>query len=262
MPTAQVSPHAPPGRLTASNRVTRKPERPLRRAGRSVSRHRRETGRRQRRYFLRRGGPAWLQSRGHFLTGGSREKHFDLFKRWATTTPTLAHLCWASVSSSTANGCTPSTRSSTTDCPTTSWSSTSWTPRPEAFCPRKAPCPAGGLPVASVPVSTDGPLPRPGRVDCLSSALRCTRVRPGVRASTPPPGARPRSRTDLEGDRSVRPDGRSVYQGGGGGRVVERYKFMRAGFLTTVLDSGSHWLRRPILPNQLGEGVDLFGGSP
>ena len=45
------------------------------------------------------------------------------------------------------------------------------------------------------------------------------------------------------------------------GRVVERYKFIRASFLTTVLDSGSHWLRRPILPNQLDAGVDLFGGA-
>ncbi len=28
-------------------------------------------------------GRLWLQSRGHFLTGGAREKHFDLFKQWA-----------------------------------------------------------------------------------------------------------------------------------------------------------------------------------
>jgi hypothetical protein len=47
-----------------------------------------------------------------------------------------------------------------------------------------------------------------------------------------------------------------------GGQVVERYKFIRTSFLTTVLDSGSHWLRRPIVPNQLRSGVDLFGGSP
>lgn len=26
-----------------------------------------------------------LQSRGHFLVGGAREKHWDLFKRWART---------------------------------------------------------------------------------------------------------------------------------------------------------------------------------
>jgi hypothetical protein len=28
-------------------------------------------------------GRLWLQSRGHFLTGGVREKHFHLFKQWA-----------------------------------------------------------------------------------------------------------------------------------------------------------------------------------
>src|SRR5947209_14273061 len=28
-------------------------------------------------------GKLWLQSRGHYLTGGVREKHFNLFKQWA-----------------------------------------------------------------------------------------------------------------------------------------------------------------------------------
>src|SRR5436853_7092163 len=36
-------------------------------------------------------GKLWLQSRGHFLTGGAREKHFDLFKQWAAA---RAHLLW------------------------------------------------------------------------------------------------------------------------------------------------------------------------
>jgi hypothetical protein len=43
------------------------------------------------------------------------------------------------------------------------------------------------------------------------------------------------------------------------GRVVERLKYVRADFLATVLDSGTHWLRRPIVPNQLADDVDLFG---
>jgi len=30
------------------------------------------------------GGRLFLQSRGHFLTGGAREKHFALFKTWAS----------------------------------------------------------------------------------------------------------------------------------------------------------------------------------
>ena len=42
------------------------------------------------------------------------------------------------------------------------------------------------------------------------------------------------------------------------GTVTERYKYVRAGFLQTVFDAGSHWLDRPIVPNQLRSGVELF----
>jgi len=40
--------------------------------------------------------------------------------------------------------------------------------------------------------------------------------------------------------------------------VRERYKYVRRGFLQTVIDSGSHWMERPILPNGLRPGVELF----
>lgn len=42
------------------------------------------------------------------------------------------------------------------------------------------------------------------------------------------------------------------------GIVKERYKYVRSGFLQTVFDSESHWQDRPILPNQLKQGVSLF----
>jgi hypothetical protein len=42
------------------------------------------------------------------------------------------------------------------------------------------------------------------------------------------------------------------------GVVTERYKWVRASFLTAVLDSGGHWLDRPIVPNGLADGVELF----
>ena len=42
------------------------------------------------------------------------------------------------------------------------------------------------------------------------------------------------------------------------GAVVTRYKFIRADFLATVLQSGSHWLDRPIMPNGLREGTDIY----
>ena len=42
------------------------------------------------------------------------------------------------------------------------------------------------------------------------------------------------------------------------GVVTERYKFIRAGFLQTALDSGSHWMNRPLLPNRLCVDVSLW----
>ena len=44
------------------------------------------------------------------------------------------------------------------------------------------------------------------------------------------------------------------------GQILGRYKWVRASFLTAVTDSGSHWQDRPIFPNVLAPGVDLFGG--
>jgi hypothetical protein len=41
-------------------------------------------------------------------------------------------------------------------------------------------------------------------------------------------------------------------------QLLGRYKFVRPSFLTSVFTSDSHWINRPILPNQLRKGVDLF----
>jgi hypothetical protein len=46
-----------------------------------------------------------------------------------------------------------------------------------------------------------------------------------------------------------------------GGRVVGRYKYIRTSFLTSVVESGTHWLQRPIVPNRLCASVDLFAGE-
>jgi hypothetical protein len=43
-----------------------------------------------------------------------------------------------------------------------------------------------------------------------------------------------------------------------GGVVTGRSKYIRAGFLQTVLDSESHWQDRPLLPNRLQAGVVVF----
>ena len=40
------------------------------------------------------------------------------------------------------------------------------------------------------------------------------------------------------------------------GEVVKRAKFVRASFLQTVEQSGSHWLERPIIPNGTTHTID------
>jgi RNA ligase len=43
-----------------------------------------------------------------------------------------------------------------------------------------------------------------------------------------------------------------------GGLVTARCKYVRPSFRTAVLDSQSHWKKRPIVPNCLRQGVSLF----
>lgn len=40
--------------------------------------------------------------------------------------------------------------------------------------------------------------------------------------------------------------------------VQERYKYVRGGFLQTIVEAESHWLDRPMLPNCLAPGCELF----
>ena len=42
------------------------------------------------------------------------------------------------------------------------------------------------------------------------------------------------------------------------GQVVARYKWVRAGFLQALLDSGSHWADRPIIANRLADPAVLY----
>ena len=42
------------------------------------------------------------------------------------------------------------------------------------------------------------------------------------------------------------------------GKVLERYKYVRNSFLQAVEDEGIHWMDRPIEPNLLRKGVNIF----
>ena len=41
-------------------------------------------------------------------------------------------------------------------------------------------------------------------------------------------------------------------------RVIGRYKYVRPGFRQAIADAQSHWMSRPIIPNELRPGVTLF----
>lgn len=207
-------------------------------------------------------GRLWLQSRGHFLTGGPREKHFDLFKRWAYTHASALRAAlgqrfvlygeWLYAKHTVFYDRLPHyfLEFDVLDTETGAFLATD---------ERRALL--GGTPVASVPVLQTGPCRDLAEVTALlgPSLYKSPTWREGLNAAALARGLDP-DQVWKETDPSDLMEGLYV-KVEEGGRVVERYKFIRASFLTTVLDSGSHWLRRPIVPNQLAPDVDLFGGA-
>jgi hypothetical protein len=203
-----------------------------------------------------------LQSRGHVLVGGPRERHWDLFKRWARahSTALAAHVGdgltlygeWLYAKHTIFYDQLPHyfMEFDIRDATGAFWS----TARRRVHL--------DGVPIVSVPVLWSGivtdPRALPGLVaDSLykSPAWRDSLRTAAVAAHVDP--ERAAAETDPE------PTAEGLYiKVEDDGVVVERYKWIRASFLTAVVDSGSHWLARPIVPNQLCDGVDLFAVTP
>jgi hypothetical protein len=212
-------------------------------------------------------GKLWLQSRGHFLTGGVREKHFNLFKQWAAA---HAHRLWPVLLDrfvmygewvyakhtifydqlphyflefdmlDTQTGVFLSTER-----------------RRQLLA---------GLPVVSVPVLWTGAATSLEELVALvgPSLYKSADWRRRLREVCGERGL-DAERVERETDPADAMEGlylKVEEPAGPAGVVVERYKWIRASFLTSVVDSGSHWLSRPIVPNQLRTGVDLFGERP
>ncbi|GAA2802946.1 RNA ligase family protein [Crossiella cryophila] len=178
-------------------------------------------------------GEQRLQSRGHYLTGGPRERQFDQFKSWAAA---AAHLLWPRLTDRyVLYG---------------EWlyaKHTVYYDRlPHYFCEfdaldrhtgvflsttaRRALL--DGLPVCPVPVLHTGPLSTVAELTALLGPSTC-------------------GPEQMEGLYI------KVEQGA---ETVGRYKWVRPSFLTEVLDSGGHWLDRPITPNRLADPEALYAG--
>jgi hypothetical protein len=197
-------------------------------------------------------GKLCLQSRGHFLQGGPREKHFALFKQWAAS---IAHVLWPTLESRFVLFGEWLYAKHTifydrlpayflefdvldTDC--NAFLSTAR--RRELLAE---------LPVVSAPILFEGTLDRPGSVTEFigKSLFKSARWQDALVATAQQRGLNV-EQVMQETDPSDKMEGLYI-KAEDSGNVIERFKYVRADFLTTVLDSGSHWLRRPILPNIL-----------
>lgn len=208
-------------------------------------------------------GELRLQSRGHVLVGGFRERHFDLFKTWAAR---HRDSLWAALGEHhTLYG---------------EWVFAKHTvfydELPHYFLefdvldrrtgefldtPRRRDLLAG-TPVCSVPVIHEGPVDALDELRSLvaSSLYKSVDWRERLREQA----AREKldvERALLEADPSDEAEGLYIKLELDG-RVAGRFKFVRASFLTAVVDSGSHWLSRPIVPNMLAAGVDIYAEAP
>jgi hypothetical protein len=208
-------------------------------------------------------GRLWLQSRGHFLTGGVREKHFHLFKQWANAhaasfRPVLGSRYvlygeWLYAKHTIFYDLLPHyfLEFDVLDTETGMFLSTE--------CRREL---LAGLPLVSVPVLCSGPARSLAELVMLigQSQFKSGRWRERLAEVCAGRNLDP-ERAWAETDRSDLMEGLYL-KVEEGGRVVERYKYIRASFLTAVSDSGGHWLKRPIVPNRLRDGMDLFGDRP
>ncbi|MBZ0236282.1 MAG: RNA ligase family protein [Deltaproteobacteria bacterium] len=203
-----------------------------------------------------------LQSRGHALTGGPRERHFDLFKRWAGAhRALLERVCangltvygeWLYAKHTVFYDALPHyfLEFDVRDERGAFWSTAR---RREHL----AACGADAT-VRSVPVLWEGvvdderALPRMVarsryKSERWKDRLAEVAVASGVEAT----------RAGLETDPTDEAEGLYLKLEEDG-VVVQRLKWIRRSFLASVVDSGSHWLARPIVPNQLAPGVELW----
>jgi len=202
-------------------------------------------------------GTLLLQSRGHYLTGGWRERHYNLMKQWASVQrDTLYRVLgsryimygeWMYAKHTIYYDALPHyfMEFDILDRETGQFLDT---PSRRAL--------TAEMPVCSVPVLAEGAFtdreallallgPSTYRTGKADDALRAAAIREGLDSE----------RVCRETDSS--PDMEGLYlKIEEDGQVVERMKFVRASFLQCVEQSNSHWLDRPIVPNGLCRPVE------
>ncbi|WP_433323229.1 RNA ligase family protein [Spirillospora sp. CA-294931] len=206
-------------------------------------------------------GDLRLQSRGHFLTGGPREKQFGPFKAWASSVQQVLRERlgdryvmygeWLYAKHTVFYDALPHYFCEFDVLDRSDGTFLSTERRRELLA---------GTPVVSVPVLHEGPLTRVAELTALvgPSTCRTAAWRDALRAAAAAGGADP-DRVAGETDTSDEMEGLYI-KVEEDGRTVGRYKWVRPGFLTAILDSGTHWQERPIIANGLADPEVLYAG--
>lgn len=204
-------------------------------------------------------GQIQLQSRGHYLTGGAREKHFNLFKQWASTHATtfwevlgsrfILYGEWLYAKHTVFYDALPHYFIEYDVLEKEKQVFLSTKRRQELLA---------GLPIVSVPILFSGFLKEKKQ---LIGLLRQSHYQ------TPAYLERFRllcQERGLDVERSLGQTDRCGLMEGlylkveAADTVTARYKYVRSSFLSTIQQSDGHWLNRPIVPNLLGPDVNLF----
>lgn len=204
-------------------------------------------------------GTLLLQSRGHYLTGGPRERHFDLMKTWAHAhahafRPVLGHRYvmygeWCYAKHTVFYDRLPHyfLEFAVLDRETGDFLSTQ--ARRELLF---------GLPVMPAAVIHRGEI---ASADDLARLVRPSLFKSADwRAALARAAEASGSRADfVEKQTDVSDLAEGLYlKLEADGIVRDRFKFVRGDFLQAIEAAEGHWLDRPILPNGLAEGVDIF----
>lgn len=204
-------------------------------------------------------GQMLLQSRGHYLTGGEREKHFNLFKQWAYSHASefwevlgsryILYGEWLYAKHTVFYDYLPHYFLEYDVLEIEQQQFLSTNSRKNLLA---------GLPLVSVPILMTGILQ--SKKQMMNLLGESNYIQPGhiekLRLLCREKG--------LDEERSLKQTDTSSTIEGLYIKVEEdeivkaRYKYVRASFLTAILQSEGHWLNRPIIPNLLRPGVDLF----
>ncbi len=209
-------------------------------------------------------GELLLQSRGHYLTGGWRERHYNLFKQWASVHREALRVVlgsryvmygeWLYAKHTVFYDMLPHyfLEFDILDRETGIFLDT---PTRHGML--------AGLPVVSVPVLAEGAFTDKATLTALLGPSNYISGESHLDALR-----RTSRRLGLDEERQVREtDPLPLMEGlyikvEEGGQVTDRMKFVRPTFYQAVQLSESHWQSRPIVPNGLAVPVEsLFGGD-